>query len=149
MTESDHAEVDVEAVAAELRIVTGALIRRLRVHRAPGDPTVGEGRVLARLDREGPATSADLARREQVSPQAMGVTIAGLMERGLLDRAADPSDGRRIMLTLSPAGVEALTDRRHHSSRALADAMSAALSPDEVVAVAEILPLLDRVGDAL
>lgn len=139
----------VADVATDLRIVIGGLLRRLRQHRDPGDPTVPEMTVLARLDRDGPTTSAELARREQISPQSMGATIATLCERGLLAREPDPTDGRRITLRPTPAGKRILTDRRNQRSRILAEAISTTLTDDEVATLARALPLLSRVVDAL
>ncbi|MGW0035176.1 hypothetical protein [Gordonia sp. NPDC003376] len=66
------ASPDVLDVASDLRLTLGGLIRRLRTIRSPDDPSVPETSVLARLDREGPTTAADLARSEQVTPQSMG-----------------------------------------------------------------------------
>ncbi|MGV9712595.1 MarR family winged helix-turn-helix transcriptional regulator [Gordonia sp. NPDC003424] len=143
------ADPDVLDVASHLRVTIGSLVRRLRQHRGQDDPSVPETSVLARLDRCGPTTSAELARREQVTPQSMGVTIAGLLERGYLDRAPDPSDGRRVLVSLSEAGSAALSDRRNHRTRAIADAMSETLTDDEIAAVATALPLLDRLANAL
>ncbi|MEP9395713.1 MarR family transcriptional regulator [Gordonia sp. VNQ95] len=136
-------------VASDLRITLGALIRRLRLHRSPDDPTVPETAVLARLDREGTATSADLARQEQISPQSMGATIATLLDRGLITRAPDPNDGRRAVLCLNDIGRAALCDRRDHRTRALATAMAEVLTEDEVSAIGAALPLLARLADAL
>ncbi|WAC56217.1 MarR family winged helix-turn-helix transcriptional regulator [Gordonia sp. SL306] len=140
---------DVLDVASELRITVGSLVRRLRQHRGPDDPSVPETTVLARLDRDGSCSAADLARHGHVSPQSMGVTIAGLQERGLIARTPDPTDGRRILLSLTAAGGEALTDRRNHSTRSIAEAMSATLTAAEIAAVSDALPLLDRLRGAL
>lgn len=141
--------IDTLDVASHLRVTIGSLVRRLRQHRGSGDPSAPETAVLARLDRCGPATSAELARQEQVTPQSMGVTVAGLQERGYVDRAADPTDGRRVVITLSRAGSAALTDRRNHRTRAIADAMSATLTDEEIAVISAALPLLDRLGNAL
>ncbi|MFW0793717.1 MarR family transcriptional regulator [Gordonia sp. CPCC 205515] len=140
---------DALDVASHLRITVGTLVRRLRQHRNADDPSVPETAVLARLDRCGPTTSAELARLEQVTPQSMGVTVAALQGRGFLERAADPSDGRRMLLSLTGAGADALTDRRNHRTRAIADAMSETLTDEEIGVVAAALPLLDRLGSAL
>lgn len=45
---------------------------------AASDATFTELAVLARLEREGPATSAELAGGERVSPQATGTVLAML-----------------------------------------------------------------------
>jgi DNA-binding MarR family transcriptional regulator len=60
---------------------------------------------MARLLREGPATTADLARAESVKPQSMGATIASLEERGLVERKPHPTDGRQVNIELTAKGV--------------------------------------------
>ncbi|MGC4960348.1 MarR family winged helix-turn-helix transcriptional regulator [Gordonia sp. DT218] len=142
-------DLDVLDVASMLRITVGSLVRQLRQHRGPDDPSVPETMVLARLDRDGSCSAADLARHGHVSPQSMGVTIAGLQERGLIVRAPDPTDGRRILLSLTAEGREALTDRRNHNTRSIADAMWSTLTADEIATVSDALPLLERVREAL
>jgi len=61
--------------------------------------------VLGRLDRAGPVTPGRLAEAEQISPQAIGVTLNGLVRRGLVERHADPEDGRRAVMSLTEAGL--------------------------------------------
>ena len=61
--------------------------------------------------------SAELARLEQITPQAMGNILSGLESRGLVERGADPHDGRRIIMSLTDAGHEML---RHKRDRATA-----------------------------
>jgi len=57
-----------EALANELRIGIGLLLRRLRQVPAEDELTLPEASALARLDRHGPATASELAKREQISP---------------------------------------------------------------------------------
>ena len=71
----------------------GRLLRRVRAAAASHELSLTESSVMARLSREGPATTADLARAESVKPQSMGATIAALEERGT-GRAQAASDGR-------------------------------------------------------
>jgi DNA-binding MarR family transcriptional regulator len=61
--------------------------------------------VLSRLEKEGPATSADLARAEGVKPQSMGTAIASLEEMGLVERKAHLTDGRQMNIKLTAKGV--------------------------------------------
>jgi hypothetical protein len=70
-------DLDVAQVAGALRMSMGLLVRRLRQMKAEGELTLPESSALARLDRGGPATSATLAKLEQISPQSMGATLAG------------------------------------------------------------------------
>src|SRR5262249_29163842 len=58
-----------------------------------------------RLARDGPATSADLARAEGMKPQSMGTTIAALEERGLVERKPHPTDGRQMNIGVTAEGA--------------------------------------------
>jgi len=83
-----------QQVAVALRTSVGMLMRRIRQSKDGDELTLPESTALARLDRGGPATAAELARQEQISPQSMGATLAALQERGLIERRPDPRDRR-------------------------------------------------------
>ena len=59
---------------------------------------------MARLAKEGPATTAELARVEGVRPQSMGSVIAALEERAFIERKPHPTDGRQLNIQLTAAG---------------------------------------------
>jgi DNA-binding MarR family transcriptional regulator len=101
-----------EALASELRDVAGALVRRLRAESAGQALSMSQAGVLARLDRNGPSTVADLARGEHVTPQSMGTTVASLEEEGLVARTVDPGDARRWNASLTGAGKRLLLEGR-------------------------------------
>src|ERR1700759_1111127 len=107
-----------EALASELRVGVGLLLRPLRQAPTGDDLTLPEGSALARLDRYGPSTASELAKREQISPQSMGATTAALEARGLVERTADPDDGRRPILSPTGAGSEAAARPPKRKSRA-------------------------------
>src|ERR1700759_3215924 len=123
-------EPDPTDVAAALRASVGLLLRQLRQH-IRGELTLPENAALARLNRSGPTTSSALAKLEQISPQSMGATLAGLEARGLVARHADPADGRRVLLSLTEAGQQGVPDQRNARTRQLADALAEKVTPDE------------------
>jgi DNA-binding MarR family transcriptional regulator len=139
--------VDAQEVAASLRTSLGFVVRRLRQARTEGDLTLPESSALARLDRGGPATAAELARQEQISPQSMGATLATLQEHGLIERKADPGDGRRHVLSLTAAGAEVLHSRRSARTQLLATALAEHFSDDELALLQQAAPLLDRLAE--
>ncbi len=96
------------ALAGELRVVSGKLIRRLREQASLGDLTWTQLRVVSRLEREGPATVSALARAEGMRPQSMGETIAALKAAGLVNGSPDPTDGRQTVLSLTAACIDAV-----------------------------------------
>ncbi|MGH8297482.1 MAG: MarR family winged helix-turn-helix transcriptional regulator [Steroidobacteraceae bacterium] len=92
--------VDVDDLARTI----GRVARRMRAAVAQHELSLTESAVLARLDKEGPATTAELARKEGMRPQSMSAAVAALEERGLLERQPDPSDGRQLNIVLTDKG---------------------------------------------
>ncbi|HEX3243147.1 MAG TPA: MarR family transcriptional regulator [Solirubrobacterales bacterium] len=136
-------------VALDLRLAVGLLRRRLRQTPVEGDLTLPETAALARLDRGGPSTASALAREEQISPQSMGTTLAGLEARGLVARAPDPDDGRRVVLSLSGAGRQALRDRRAARTEQLARALAENFTEAELEQLDAAAPLLERLAESV
>ncbi len=60
-------------------------------------------------------TPGALAERERVRPPSMTRVIASLCELGLVVRAAHPDDGRQVLVSAAPAGVELLEAKRRAS----------------------------------
>jgi DNA-binding MarR family transcriptional regulator len=83
----------------------GLLMRRVRAAAASHELSLTESAVMARLAKDGPATTADLARAESMKPQSMGTTIAALEERGLVERKPHPTDGRQVNIELTAKGA--------------------------------------------
>lgn len=108
----------------------GRLYRRMRSAASSHELSLTEGAVLVRLDKHGPATTADLARAEAVKPQSMGATIAALEERGLVTRKAHATDGRQMNIALTPKGLEVRETVRDARRTWLAEAI-AELDPEE------------------
>jgi DNA-binding MarR family transcriptional regulator len=141
--------VDAEQVAAALRVSIGLLVRELRQSQADGGLTMPETSALARLDRGGPTTSSALAKVEQISPQSMGATLGGLEDRGLVERRPDPQDGRRVVLSITTSGLQALRTRRDARSGRMAQALSSAFSRAELKQLSDAVPLIERLAHNL
>ena len=137
---------DPEALASDLRVVIGQLVRRLRAERR--DLSLAQVTVLGRLDRVGPRGVSDLAAGERVRPQSMASTVAALLAAGLVSRAPDPGDRRRVLIALTPAGREALAVDRRRREGWLADAIRGDLSPKEQRALADAAVLLARIAES-
>lgn len=78
---------------------------------------------------QGGATAAELGQRLGVSKQAAGKTIDRLAERGWVERATDPQDARRKIVTITAGGWGLLRESAAAFDRALAartDAVGAA-----------------------
>lgn len=64
-------------------------------------------RLVPFLDDQVGVRPADLARRLDVSKQAINQSLAPLLAAGLVKLEADPSDGRALLAKLTPAGATA------------------------------------------
>ena len=95
----------LDTEVADLAQALGLLVRRVRAESGAHELSLTESAVLARLDREGPATTADLARAERMRPQSMGTTIAALEELGCVVRKPHPTDGRQVHIALTAKGA--------------------------------------------
>jgi DNA-binding MarR family transcriptional regulator len=135
-----------EALASDLRVVIGQLLRRLRAERR--DLSLAQVTVLGRLDRVGPCGVSDLAAGERVRPQSMASTVAALLTAGLVSRAPDPGDRRRVLIALTPAGREALVADRRRREGWLADAIRRDLSAKEQRTLADAAVLLARIAES-
>lgn len=98
---------DNKTAVEDLALAIGLLVRRIRADAPPElrEFSWTQKAVLSRLEKDGPATAADLARAEGVKPQSMGTAIASLEEMGLVERQAHPTDGRQINIKLTIRGV--------------------------------------------
>ena len=137
---------DAAAIAGELRVAVGLLVRQLRRIQRDATLTAPEISALSHLDRDGPMPAADLARRERISPQSMGATLAKLEARGLIGRHADLGDGRRIILSLTSNGRSVLIERRGVRDEVIAHALSSELTESELDQLRAAVPLLERLA---
>ena len=142
-------DTNVDQVAAALRVSVGLLVRGMRQIPVEGELTLSEISALARLDRGGPTTPGALAKQEQISPQSMGATLAALQARGLIQRAPDPDDGRRAVMSITDAGLELLRSRRNAKVQQLARALSTEFTPAELDQLAAVAPLLERLAQSI
>jgi DNA-binding MarR family transcriptional regulator len=133
------------SLAHEVRETLGRVVRRLRAEPGPPVPLLT---VLGRLGREGPASISDLAAAERMRPQSMAQTVRELETAGLVSRRADPEDGRRAFIELTPAGVEKLEATRAAREDWLAQTLDAELDAEEHELLRRALALLGRIAEA-
>jgi DNA-binding MarR family transcriptional regulator len=92
------------ALASALRLAVVRLNRRLRAQRTDTSVSLTQLAAMATLDCHGPLTAGELAAHEKVQPPSMTRVLAALEERGLVARRPHPTDGRQVIVELSPAG---------------------------------------------
>src|ERR1700734_578370 len=95
----------LDAAVIDFSHAIGLLVRRVRAAAASHELSLTEAAVMARLAKQGPATTADLARAEGMKPQSMRTTIAALEEMGMVERTPHPTDGRQVNIELTAKGA--------------------------------------------
>ena len=142
MVSGQHA--DVARTAAELRVVLGQLVRRLREHSPGCELTRSQTVVLGRLDREGAMTTSQLARAEGVRPQSMAAIIAALTTKGLVASRPDASDGRKTLVEPTELARKYFHAGRLAREDWLVAAMNDVLSRDEIDQLAAVITLIKK-----
>ena len=133
----------VTALAGELRLACMRISRRIRfesTHEVPPH----QFSVLARLE-EAPRTPGELAEIERVSAPSMTRTVAALVERGLVARTADPSDGRQVILSLTAEARKVLKEIRRRRDQWMTVRVKG-LSPEEQEVLRKAASILSRVA---
>jgi DNA-binding MarR family transcriptional regulator len=96
-----------EAAVVDLAQSLGMLVRRARAVAATDELSWTETAVLRRLAVCGPATTAELARVQEMKPQSMRTVVASLEEMGMVERSPHATDGRQVNLELTAKGMAA------------------------------------------
>lgn len=139
MPEKDH-----ERLATELGSAVALLTRQMRIASPHGELTPSQRAAISRIDTEGEATIAALARAERVRPQSMRLTVGALEERGVLARSPHPTDGRQVVFSLTEEGRRMLAVVRQAKHNWLAVAIADRLTPEEQRTLATATELMRR-----
>lgn len=103
--------------------------------------------TLGAVDRLGPLRLTALAKHEAVSQPAMTGLVKRLEAQGLVNRTADPDDGRAVIVGLTPRGEAVIGARRDHYADTIA-AMVGDLPPDDLDRLIAALPALRQLAEA-
>ncbi|MEV0236555.1 MarR family transcriptional regulator [Nonomuraea sp. NPDC050786] len=104
---------DTPATPASLRLLPSRMLAGVAMH---ADRLVSEGlaradarkwhyAALVALREAGPASQAELSKRTGIYRSDLVAVINELAERGFVERAPDPADRRRNVITLTPEGL--------------------------------------------
>lgn len=132
-------------LASALRVPVMRLARRLRAERDDLSLSLTQLAALSTLDRHGPMSPGTLADHERVQPPSITRVVAGLEERGLVERLPHPTDRRQQVIALTPAGRTLVADHRRRKDAWLSGQL-AQLTEAERAALAAAIPVLDRLG---
>jgi DNA-binding MarR family transcriptional regulator len=94
--------------------------------------------------RSGPRRITELAAEERVTQPAITLLVNRLQERGWVERIPDATDGRAVLVSLTPAG-EGVFEGLRAEYRALMHEEMASLEDAEVETLAAAVEILDKV----
>jgi DNA-binding MarR family transcriptional regulator len=137
-------------LASDLRLALGRVargIRRIYVDAAEGVSFL-ELAVLQRLERTGPSAPGTIAGDEGVTSAAVAATLTSLERAGLVHRARDPGDRRRVIVTITPSGQQTL-EARDSASNGRIEAAHSRFTRGERERLAAAVPLLERIATEL
>jgi DNA-binding MarR family transcriptional regulator len=147
MKKPANPETELQAAVTDLSLAVGQILRRLRTEGNPDALSLSQLGALARLDKNGPMTNADLARAEAMKPQSMSAILVGLEQEGFVERRPHPTDGRQILFAISQAGAEMRRQRgiakRHWLTAAISE-----LDPADFRTLVAALPVIKRLSES-
>lgn len=136
-------EAAIVQAAADLRLVLGQLVRRIR---AESLVPLGQLAVLGLLDRDGPQCTSELAAAQLVRHQSMARTVAQLVQSGAIAQRRHPSDGRITQLSITTIGQEMLRDERERRIDWLTAAIGREIDVDDLPVLTQATAMLGRLA---
>jgi DNA-binding MarR family transcriptional regulator len=94
-----------DTAVTDLAHAIGLFVRRARAAASSQELSWTDTAVLKRLAKEGPTTTADLARSQGMRPQSMRTIIAALEHLDMVERKPHATDGRQINIALTAKGA--------------------------------------------
>jgi DNA-binding MarR family transcriptional regulator len=137
--------LDTAALAHDLRLAVMRFSRRLRTQRVDTSVTLTHLAALSTLKRHGPMSPGELAAHERVQPPSMTRVVVALERMGLVTRSPHPTDGRQVVLDLTPAGDELLTEEAR-AREAWLSARLHELTPEERATLREAARIMDQLA---
>src|SRR5438876_4208978 len=132
-----HASADARAVLDAIRRIVRLLRQSARAAERRTGMSAAQLFVLQQLRSAGGAlTPGELAERTLTHQSSVSVVARRLVDGGLVKRQRSPADGRRVELSLTPAGRAAVRRRPR-------------LAQEQRISAVDRLPLADRQALAL
>lgn len=141
-------DIPLSERAAHLRtaIVRTARLLRQEAAAETSGLTPTSVAALATIERHGPLTPSEIAAIERVKRPTITRTLGCLEREGLIDRAADPADGRSSLVSVNGAGRERLRRLRGRKNAYLARRMKD-LTGEEVETLERAAEILERMRE--
>ena len=137
--------LDTAALAHDLRLAVMRFSRRLRNQRVDTSVTLTHLAALSTLKRHGRMSPGELAGHERVQPPSMTRVVVALEGMGLVTRSPHPTDGRQVVIDLTPA-AEDLLGAEARAREAWLSGMLQQLTAEERAVLREAAAIIDKLA---
>ena len=137
--------LDTAALAHDLRLAVMRFSRRLRNQRVDTSVTLTHLAALSTLKRHGSMSPGELAGHERVQPPSMTRVVVALEGMGLVTRSPHPTDGRQVVIDLTPA-AEDLLGAEARAREAWLSGMLQQLTAEERAVLREAAVIIDKLA---
>jgi len=137
--------LDTAALAHDLRLAVMRFSRRLRNQRVDTSVTLTHLAALSTLKRNGPMRPGELAAPERVQPPSMTRVVVALEGMGLVTRTPHPTDGRQVIIRLTPAAEDLLSAEARAREAWLSGRLQE-LSPEERTVLREAAEIMEKLA---
>ena len=134
---------DSAALAERLRLAMARLVRRIRQEAVAGEMTPSMSSALSVVVTLEAPTLGEIAAAERVTAPTATKIVARLEEAGLVVREQDVEDRRVVRVRLTAEGRRFVERRRARAGAYMARRLRT-LSDEERAALAEAVPVLER-----
>lgn len=143
---AEPAEADLEladTVVRELFMLVRQVKRSSERHRPDMIVDMAGYHVLAHLHFGGPLRATEIAAAFHTDPSTVSRQVSALVKAGLVERRADPDDGRASLLAATDDGVRVIETERRRRAHVIAEVLGGWDPADRVA----LTTLLDRFLD--
>ena len=133
-------------LAMDLRQTVALIHRKLKEKANYSELSWSQEHVLLHLNRHGESTVSELAALEGVRTQSMGATVNALKKAGYVVGHPDLEDGRKTRLSMTDAFRQKIKAKRLVREEWLQQRIVERLTEQEIHALHQALPALNKLA---
>ena len=148
MLTSQGQDARMNEIAGLIHDRVSRLARQLRHMELPNGMTSERLSALTAIVDNGPIAVTALAEREMVRPATMSRMVSALVSDGLARRLENKSDGRGVLVVVTPKGRKAHQRAQQQRLTQLGSAIDS-FTPDRLEALEDVVGVLTLLTDTL
>lgn len=134
------------ALSVGLYNALGKLLRKLRKQSGKQPFSSTEQATMALLESSGQMLPSELAEAHHISAQGISQIVNRLFDQGIIDKHPDPTDKRKVYLSLNKKGLQELLSIRVSRSQWLSETVTQTLNPADKIILQKAVVLLNRLA---